>query len=307
MPDRGGPATYAGINYQNCVAALYLGRMLDLTERCRSERVVSVGVETSNVVDDICVTFADAHREFIQVKLTLRASGKTWYTLWRKFAKQIDVDFDDSDRLVLALGTPGSLGETLKAITIQASASTDADDFIRRLSSAQISRLKQIASALSIASTEQKYWRHFFFKLDVHLWHQDALKRDYAPIWLPSSNTAKTVLFDCLIRFVQEGAAQRPTFTASHLRDRLRSTFSIKLTDPPNWGSGIYRRFIKDTSRIELPGTSTVREIDDTFPWPACRRFVADRRRDFDDETPRSVLGIQDDHIEISTFPMGIM
>ena len=304
MPDRGGPANYAGINYQNYVTALYLGRMLDLTDRCRSERVVRVGVETSNVVDDICVTFADAHREFIQAKLTLRASGKTWYALWRKFTKQLDADIDDSDRLVLALGTPGRLGETLKAITIHAAASTDADDFIRRLNSAQTSRLKKIESTLSIAPTEQEYWRHFFSRLDVHLWNQDALKRDYAPIWLPLSNTAKTVLFDCLVRFVQEGAAQRLTFTARHLRDRLRRTLSIKLTDPPNWGSGIYRRFIKDTSRIELPGTSTVREIDDAFPWPACRRFVADQRRDFDDETPRSVLGIQDDNIDISTFPM---
>ena len=304
MADRGGPANYAGINYQNYVAALYLGRMLDPTDRCDSERVVSVGVETGNEVDDICVTFADAHREFIQAKLSLRASGKAWRALWHQLAKQLDADIHDCDRLVLTLGAPGSLGETIKAISNHAVASTDADDFMSRLNSAQASRLRQIKAATSADPTERDYWRYLFSRLDVNLWQQDALKRDYAPIWLPSSNTAKTVLFDYLVSLVQEGATQRTTFTARFLRDRLRTTYSINLDDPSHWGSNIYRQFIKDTSRIELPGTSIVREIDDSFPWPACRRFVANQRRDFDDETPRSVWGIQEDHIEISAFPM---
>ena len=304
MADRGGPSNYAGINYQNHVTALYLGRMLDLTDRCHSDRVVSVGVETSNVVDDICVTFADGHRALVQAKLTLRASGKTWCKLWRNFAKQLDTDFSESDRLVLALGAPGSLGETLKAISIHATASIDTDDFIHRLNSTQMSRLKKIESALLIAPTEENYWKHLFSKLDVHLWQQDALRRDYAPIWLPLSNTARTVLFNHLVAFVPEGAPQRTTFTARSLRDRLRKTYSINLADPPSWGCDIYRRFIRDTSRIELPGTSIVREINDKFPWPECRRFVANQRRDFDDETPRSAMGSQGDHIEISAFPI---
>ena len=278
--------------------------MLDLTDRCHSERVVSVGVETSNVVDDICATFGDAHREFIQAKLSLRASGKPWRTLWRKFVKQLDAGIDDSDRLVLTLGTPSSLGEALKAISIHAAASSGGDDFIHRLNTVQASRLRQVESAISTASTENDYWRHLFSRLKVHLWQQDAIKRDYAPIWLPSSSTAKTVLFDYLVGLVQEGATQRTTFAARTVRDRLRKTYSIDLTDPPNWGCSVYRQFIKDTARIELPGTSMVRDIDDTFPWPACRRFVANQRRDFDDETPRSVLGLQEDHVEISMFPM---
>lgn len=304
MADRGGPANYAGINFQNYVTALYLGRMLDLTDRCHSERVVSVGVETSNAVDDICVTFGDTHREFIQAKLSLRASGKAWRTVWRNFVKQLESGIDDCDRLVLTLGTPSRLGEELKAISIHAVASTDGDGFLHRLNAEQASRLRQVGAAISIAAKERNYWRLLFSRLKVQIWHQDAIKRDYAPIWLPSSSTAKTVLFDYLVGFVQEGASQRTRFTAGSLRERLRKTYSISLPDPPNWGSNVYRQFIEDTSRIAVPGTSIVRDIDDTFPWPACRRFVANQRRDFDDETPRSVLGLQEDHIEISMFPM---
>ena len=303
MPNRGGPANYAGITYQNQVTALYLGRMLDLTERCHSERVVSVGVETSNIVDDICVTFADGHRAFVQAKLTLRASGKSWYTLWHNFAKQLDTDFEESDRLILVLGTPGRLGETLKTISIHAADSCDTNDFIRRLNSEQTSRLEKIGSAMSISPTGKEHWRHLFSRLDIHLWHEDAMKRDYAPMWLPSSNVPKTVLFDYLASFVQEGASQRAIFAAGSLRDRLRKAYSVDLEDPASWGSDIYRRFIKDTSRIELPGTSIVRPIDDTFPLPVCRRFVANQMRDIDDETPRSAMGFQDDSIEISAFP----
>ena len=303
MTDRGGPANYAGINYQNKVTALYLGRMLELTERCDSERVLSVGVETRNLVDDICITFADGHRAFIQAKLTLRASGKPWRTLWHNFAKQLDTDFDESDRIILVLGMPGKLGEALKAISIRAASSSDTIDFISRLTSDQRSRLEKIASATSITSTKKEYWRHLLSRLDIHLWQEDAIKRDYAPMWLPSSNVPKTVLFDHLASFVQEGASQRVTFSAGSLRDRLRKTHLVNLEDPASWGSGIYRRFIKDTSRIELPGTSIVRQIDDTFPWPVCRRFAANQIRDFDDETPRSRMGFRDDSIEISAFP----
>lgn len=303
MADRGGPANYAGINYQNQVTALYLGRMLDLTERSHSERVVSVGVETKNIVDDICVTFADGHRAFIQAKLTLQTSGKPWRTLWHNFEKQLDSDFEELDRLILVLGTPGKLGETLKTISCDAVGSLDTNDFIRRLNSQQMLRMEKICSVMSAAAIGKEYWRHLFSKLDVHLWQQDAMKRDYAPMWLPPSNVPKTVLFDHLASYVLEGATQRVTFTAGSLRDRLRKTYSVNLEEPTSWGSDVYRRFIKDTFRVELPGTSIVHQIDETFPWPVCRRYVAKQMRDFDDETPRSAMHLQDDNVEIAAFP----
>ena len=303
MADRGGPANYAGISYQNQVTALYLGRMLDLTDRSHSERVVSVAVETGTAVDDISVMFADGHREFIQAKLNLRAAGDPWRALWHNLAKQMDADFHEADRLVLALGTPTKLGDILKGICTHATNSVDTADFSDRLNSEQTSRLRNIASAMSMGSPEIDYLRLLFSRLTVHVWQQDAMKRDYVPLWLPASNVPKTVLFDHLTGFVQEGASQRATFAAGPLRDRLRRAYSVNLEDPASWGSDIYRRVIKDSCRIELPGTSFVREIDNTFPWPVCRQFIGNQMRDFDDETPHSAMTYQDDKIEMSAFP----
>ena len=45
MPERGGPTTQSGILYQNSIAALYLGRLCDATQRPASDFVQSVRVE----------------------------------------------------------------------------------------------------------------------------------------------------------------------------------------------------------------------------------------------------------------------
>lgn len=45
MTEAGGPANQAGIFFQNTIAALYLGRMVDLRSRARRDRVLHVRVE----------------------------------------------------------------------------------------------------------------------------------------------------------------------------------------------------------------------------------------------------------------------
>ena len=59
MAERGGPTTQAGIRYQDQVAALYLGRMLDPRERPRRDQPVEVRIEAPQSVDDFVVRFAD--------------------------------------------------------------------------------------------------------------------------------------------------------------------------------------------------------------------------------------------------------
>src|SRR5215207_9026439 len=106
MAERGGPATQAGIHYQNSVAALYLGRLCDETPRQRHKRIERVQVEAPTSVDDMVVEYADGHREYIQVKLNLTRSHSAWDTLWRNFdAEFFNPGFQrNRDRLCLRIG-----------------------------------------------------------------------------------------------------------------------------------------------------------------------------------------------------------
>lgn len=88
MAERGGPTTQAGIQYQNSVSALYLGRMCDAAPRSDRRRIVEVRVEAPTEVDDTVVRFADEHRTYIQVKLDVHRGDKAWRKLWKDFDAQ---------------------------------------------------------------------------------------------------------------------------------------------------------------------------------------------------------------------------
>src|SRR5258708_8696260 len=88
MAEAGGPATQAGIFYQNTVAALYLGRMLDLRRRSTQHRVLYVRVEAPEEVDDIVVRLGDGSRRFVQAKRTITTSSGAWHVLWATFFRQ---------------------------------------------------------------------------------------------------------------------------------------------------------------------------------------------------------------------------
>jgi hypothetical protein len=75
MTEAGGSTTQSGILYQNSVAVLYLGRLLDVSNRPDIERVEQVRVEAPTDVDDTVVTFADRHRTYIQSKEHLRGTS----------------------------------------------------------------------------------------------------------------------------------------------------------------------------------------------------------------------------------------
>lgn len=304
MPELGGPANIAGINYQKSVTALFMGRMLDLSDRHPKERVSRVGTETGDPVDDICVTFADGHKRFIQVKLSLRASGQAWETVWQDFASQLTVPrFQGPDRLCLVLGTHQALGATLMAICEVAANSGNANDFRNRLNLEQYKRVGQIAKAIQTDPHDFTFWRRFFSKLDIEIWPVEALERDYVPMWIPSSSVAKTRLYRHLINLAQSGAARRLTFAPDMLRQRLKTAYSIDIADPSHWGSEHYRKFVKDSAKVMLPGTSIARDIDGSFVWSPCRHFDMSRARDVDDETPRLIFGIRPDEIDLSSFP----
>ena len=66
MAEAGGPTTQSGILYQNSIAALYLGRMIDPISRPARDRVAEVRVEAPTHVDDIVVIFEDGHTACIR-------------------------------------------------------------------------------------------------------------------------------------------------------------------------------------------------------------------------------------------------
>ena len=105
MLEGGGTTTQGGVKFQDAVAALYLGRMLDMRPRKASERPVTVQVEAPDPVDDIVVRFADDHSEWMQAKINIKFSGQPWDKLWQHFAEQRwGGAFQEGDRIVLILG-----------------------------------------------------------------------------------------------------------------------------------------------------------------------------------------------------------
>src|SRR5882724_5039094 len=106
MAESGGPTTQSGILYQNSIAALYLGRMLDETPRHAHEQVVEVRLEAPTHVDDIVVSYQDGHQAYIQAKENIQKQGKIWREVWQKFYSQFTSNLFDQhrDRLVLHLG-----------------------------------------------------------------------------------------------------------------------------------------------------------------------------------------------------------
>jgi hypothetical protein len=103
---RGGPTTQSGILYQNSIAALYLGRMLDPVSRPARYRLAEVRVEAPTHVDDIVVIFEDGHTAYIQAKENIEPRGEVWEKLWKSLQAQFNsLEFKRRhDRLVLHLG-----------------------------------------------------------------------------------------------------------------------------------------------------------------------------------------------------------
>ena len=81
MSEFGGTATQSGIYYQNSIAALYLGRLIDSQLHMANDRVIEVRVEAPEHVDDIVVHHADGGRSYIQAKEQLKINGEEWQKL----------------------------------------------------------------------------------------------------------------------------------------------------------------------------------------------------------------------------------
>lgn len=282
MTEAGGPATQAGIRYQDRVAALYLGRMIDPRERPRHERPVEVRIEAPQDVDDLIVRFEDGSRRFIQVKASLKAAGSAWKALWPSLRRQLEGDFTIDDRLELVLGEPSTLANQLSEITRRHDGS-DVAEWLRRLTDGQRRIVSSIEKLLD--NDIRQVWS-VVTRLNICVWPSDALDRDFVPLWMPPSTVKDLLLFRTLADIAWDGAAVRECFSGATLGDRLRTEFSIGFLDPQSWGSAQYRDAVAALSVIEVPGTRFCRSTDDGYLWPRCLRYDQDRRPDFDDDLP---------------------
>ncbi|MCF3476662.1 NACHT domain-containing protein [Stenotrophomonas maltophilia] len=282
MTETGGPTTQAGIRYQDRVAALYMGRMLDPRKRPSRDRPVEVCVETTEAVDDLFVRFDDGSRNFFQIKLALQQRGEAWEALWRALHRQLSTALLQDDRLAIVIGEPSALASQLREIVARTDGATP-EQWLKRLTTRQRSIASSIARVLSTPMAE--VYRLFSF-LDVYVWPAVELERDYAPLWMPPGSVSVAQLLDVLAGMAWAGAETRHRFDGASLRDRLRIEWGVSISDTPTWGLARYRAAMAALAAIEVPGTDFHQGSMPEFLWPRCLRYDRDRQPDFDDDLP---------------------
>ena len=304
MAEAGGPATQAGIYYQNTVAALYLGRMLDLRERPTRLRVMSVRLEAPEAVDDIIAHMGDGSRRFIQAKVAISLGSDAWVGLWSSFTSQfLSTDTTLDDRLVLAMGEASKLATDLRDCCERTTSATSDTEYLNRLTKTQKRIIDSILQILSSDGHDLSFIRKVLARSDVEIIPNSMIERDQAPLWMPEASVPSDRLLGILRDLAGGASRYRASFEPAELRARLKSEYEVDVAEPSGWGGTHYRSIIAGRAVIEIPGTSVSKQIDDNFPWPKATRYDRTRQADFDDETPRLFLGVKSDQVDLSLFP----
>ena len=215
MSETGGATTQSGIHYQNSIAALFLGRLLDPRPRTASERVVEIRVEAPEHVDDVVVRHADGSRSFIQAKESLSLTSEAWSKLWSHFAAQAHECSAEQYRLVLAVGTiSGDIGQ-LRELCERAKGKQNHEEWLDSLSLTLKTVKHKIADALD-EQTDQAVFKVVRF-VEVWIWPLDTIERDMITLWIPPSSSSLDTLFNLLRGKVGGKARIRGLFYAAQL------------------------------------------------------------------------------------------
>ena len=300
MTEAAGPSNQDGVHYQNTVATAYLAELLNLLLATVRESVTQVRVEAPSHVDDIVVTYADRHREFIQAKANLRASGEAWTGLWEDFAKQAaEPEFRSDDRLVLALGRRAALGSALQALAERAATSHTEKEWEARLGSGFGATLGAVKNALPAGTSAFELFR----KIDVRIATLEDLNADFQRLDLGTASVPPRGLQSKLRDLVGGAARRRGTFDAPGLRRLLADDFGIDLFEPRDWGLGAYREALRRSCRIEIPGRGVSAPIEEVIVWPRVRLRDRAPQQDFDDELPSWQVERTESGVDLSSFP----
>ena len=238
MPGSGGNTTQSGIIFQNSIAALCLGRMLDPRDCPDTDRPVEVRVEAPTAVDDTVVRFIDGHRGFIQAKERIQTGSEDWKTLWRHFEEQCSYpDFAVEDRLILWLGEDNSQSKGLRDICKQAAGATGYEEWHGGLSKGKQEQAEKVRMLLEKQENETLFT--LLKQVDIETARSlEEIERDLVPSWLPECNDQGGYFAACAI-FVAGRSLQQGDHAGFFARgELLKKGFDIGLlakTQRP-WG-----------------------------------------------------------------------
>ncbi len=285
MAEKGGPTAQSGILYQNSIAALYAGRLLDPRFQAAAERVIELRVEAPEDVDDVVVRHADHGRTFIQAKEALTVGSEPWSKLWRAFAAQAAKVAGQRFRLVLAVGTSSQDMLDLRQVCERAQGKRDDGEWRDSLSTALAGLADKVVAALPDGTAAVELLRH------VEVWtiSLSQIEREEPVRWMPPASTPAEALFRALRDKMGGAARVRASFRTVELLERLRDENQITIADAPNWGADVYRQAIGSAlGTLEVPGTGHSAPIEELFVWlPLHDRAAESRHRDFEEEDPR--------------------
>ncbi len=294
--ERGGPTMQGGGRFQNSVTALYLGRLIDGAPRPRAERVIAVRPEAPQLVDDVVVTFADGHREAIQAKDSLTRGSGPWKELWPLLLAASGQFSDPRDRVVIALGTSESWTDDISEMIRRARSSSDATEWIGRLTKAQRALANDIEAVVS-APVAEVFLLFARLELTVQQFEDAALMR-----WIPRSNVSTETLFSLLRDRVSLHGRERLEFEAPSLLDTLLRVDGVQVRSEGDETPRYRDQLVTRTGTIEVPGTPLSGPTQDLFLMPRAIRAV-DPRADSEEPLIPSVSETFDLHAFPRTRP----
>lgn len=306
MAESGGVTTQSGIYYQNSIAALHLGRLID-SSRTSEETIESVRVEAPEAVDDIVITYSNGKKEYIQAKERLKPSSKEWQKLWASFKTQADICQNKGQNysIILAISNTDSTMQELKELCERAKGKENTKEWIDSLNDEQTKIVTKITQPNILSNNDDIY--DLLKTVEVKVIPRCDIKKDYSPNWMPNSNKSKIILFSHLRDIVGGYARIRRSFTCSHLLEELLRNYEIEIEDSPNWGVPIYKEAIKNEFHIlSVPGTELCGGIDELFLWPELYESSSSDYQDFEFEDLRSWREIKPkSFFELKDFPNG--
>ena len=282
MPEPGGTAAQSGLFYQNSVAALALADLLDWDPRAPSERSVEVRVEAPVDVD-VVVRFADGHRDFQSVKLSVRQGNSGWPNVWQGLsAQQRRPSFGEGDRLTLVVAHRSRDSEAVAELCGRAATAQDARELRGRIAGKLRSVLDSIAGVLGSDAAAYEVAHVTSLR---HL-SMDEIERELGRRRLAGGRAPEPSVLPILRDIATEGGRRRRLFMAGPLRRRLKEEHQVVFPEPHEWGLKSYRETIERLARIKIPGTKIAGPADDLFVWPRMREYDRARPMGFEDEDP---------------------
>jgi hypothetical protein len=245
MSEQGGPTTQSGISYQNLYAALRIAEMLSGQDLPATSKITGVRVEAPVNVDDVVVTYEDGHRDYVQAKENLSASGEIWLKIWRQFLQQYEKpEFNRvNSRLILCVGSSHEDFMLLEEMFNSIEGRQNFSEWLSRLSkNAKLwalwqSKIAQLfADDQPLSSISVDKWA-FLQCVRVQVFPRGFLDRQ-AILYLPSSQNDNGLirphtLHSTLCKYISDGARNRVEHTFASLSERLESEHRMRLYAPP--------------------------------------------------------------------------